>query len=107
MFNPAFKIEDAEKMHKYGLDISKPNPVELFMKLYDGHIKSSRYLMNLRVFMWPPEEFEKAFAEAGFVDFEWVRLHLEGDDESDTKHLFHSDFVDYDALTLFKAVRPN
>lgn len=108
MFNPSFKQEDAEKMFKYGLEIEKPSSVEFSIKLYDGDIKAgARYLLTLRIFMWPPEEFEKAFTEAGFSNFEWVNTHLENDDPNDSKHLYHKDFVDYAPLILFKAIRPN
>lgn len=106
MFNPAFKQEDSEKMHKYGLDISKPNPVEFFIKMYDGDIKTGKYLMNLRIFMWPLDEYDKAFAEAGFKDFQWVKTHLEADPDGE-KHLHHADFVKYEPLIMFKAIRPN
>lgn len=106
MFNPSLEEKDFDKMHKYGLEISKPNSVEVFINMYDGDIKTSRYLMKLHIFMWPPSVFEKTFADAGFVDFQWVRMHLEPDPSGGDKHLFHKDFADYAALIMFTAKRP-
>lgn len=104
MFNPAFEEKNYEIVEKYGLDMKKTNEVEIVFKLHEGNVKTTRYLMDLHIFMWPPSVFEEAFAKAGFKEFEWVKTHLEED--PDGKHLFHKDFVDYEVLTLFRAVRP-
>jgi SAM-dependent methyltransferase len=105
MFSPFLESKHYEKMFKYGLDMHRPNPVEVFVKMYNGDVKTSRHLMNLRIFMWAPTVFEQAFKDAGFQNFEWVKAHLEEDPEG--KHLFHKDFVDYSPIILFKAIRPS
>lgn len=107
MFNPFMDEENFGRMQKYGLDIGRINPVEIECKLYEGDVKTNRYLMTLNLFMWPPETFEQAFIDAGFEHFEWVHMHLSEDPTGSDQHLFHKDFVDYPMLIMFKARRPH
>lgn len=95
------------KLDKYGFEMTRVEGVanKVHVKLYYGHVKLNRFLMEMFTFIYNPSVYERIFKEVGFREFEWVPFHLEEDPNMPDKHLFVKDYVENCAIVLFRAVR--
>lgn len=105
--NPHFKLEDYPKSEKYGVlfENLEENAKDGDVTRVTLSLGDKKVVFNDR--FWNSESIERAYKEAGFVDFEWVKYTPNAGSKAETDSFYDDWFKNGIApLTCFRAFKP-
>lgn len=99
-------VDPFDEYKKYNALVKRIDEVRTENIIYDRNPDEAgaNVVIKLDLWIWPPEVWVECFRAAGFVDFEWVDMHIEA---SKAEHLeFFHDYFLHTPLICFSANRP-